>query len=96
MAVRVLDTLETERLILRPRRVSEAAIYHQLWTERDPRVPPHRRINPDGRPTVADIAAQLRAELEESGPGLLAVQRKDTADVIGYCGLIVHGKRVAG
>jgi len=91
MAVRVLDTLETERLILRPRRVSETAIYHQLWTERDPRVPPHRRINPDGRPTVADVAAQLRAELQASGPGLLAVQRKDTADVIGYCGLIVQG-----
>ncbi len=35
----VLDTLETDRLILRPRRVDEAAIYRQLWTERDPRVP---------------------------------------------------------
>ena len=89
--VRVLDPLETDRLILRPRRVAEAAIYHQLWTERDPRVPPHRRINPAGRPTVADIAAQLRAELAEPGPGLLAVERKGTADVIGYCGLIRHG-----
>jgi [ribosomal protein S5]-alanine N-acetyltransferase len=90
MAVRVLDTLETERLILRPRRVSEAAIYHQLWTERDPRVPPRRRISPDGRPTVSDIAAQLLVELEEPGLGLLAVERKDTADVIGYCGLLGH------
>ena len=84
--VPVLDTLETERLILRHRRVDEAAIYRQLWLERDPRVPPHRRIDPEGRPTVEDIAAQIRAEL-----GILAVERKGTADVVGYCGLIVHG-----
>ncbi len=85
----VLDTLETDRLILRRRRVEEAAVYRQLWTERDPRVPPHRRISPDGRPTVADIAAQVRAEGENSG--MLAVERKDTAEAIGYCGLYVPG-----
>ncbi len=89
--VRVLDTLETDRLILRRRTVGEAAIYRQLWTERDLRVPPHRRIDSDGRPTVADIAARIRAEREESGPGILAVERKGTADVIGYCGLTTHG-----
>ena len=89
--VRVLDTLETDRLILRHRRVGEAAIYRQLWAERDPRVPPHRRINSEGRPTVEDIAAQLRAERGEPGPGILAVERKGTADVIGYCGLTFHG-----
>lgn len=66
-------------------------IYRQLWTERDPRVPPHRRIDPEGRPTVEDIAAQIRAEREEPRPGILAVERKGTADVIGYCGLIFHG-----
>jgi ribosomal-protein-alanine N-acetyltransferase len=87
----VLDTLETDRLILRHSRVDEAAIYRRLWTERDPRVPPHRRISPEGRPTVADIAAQIRAEREEPGPGILAVERKGTADVIGYCGLVIHG-----
>ena len=89
--VPVLDTLETDRLILRHRRVDEAAIYRQLWTERDPRVPPHRQINPEGRPTVKDIAARIRVEREESGPAILAVERKGTADVIGYCGLIFHG-----
>ena len=86
-----MGTLETDRLILRRSRVGEAAIYRQLWTERDLRVPPHRRINSEGRPTVEDIAAQIRAEREEPGPGLLAVERKGTADVIGYCGLIIHG-----
>jgi RimJ/RimL family protein N-acetyltransferase len=68
--------------------VDEAAIYRQLWTERDPRVPPHRQIDPKCRPTVEDIAVQIRAEREESGPGILAVERKSTADVIGYCGLV--------
>jgi ribosomal-protein-alanine N-acetyltransferase len=89
--VRVLDTLETDRLILRRRRVGEAAVYRQLWAERDLRVPAHRRISSEGRPTVEDIAAQIRAEREEPGPGILAVERKGTADVIGYCGLTVHG-----
>lgn len=83
--------LETDRLILRRRRVDEACIYRRLWTERDPRVPPHRRIDPAGRPTVEDIAAQIRAEHAEAGPGILAVERKGTADVIGYCGLVFHG-----
>ena len=65
--VHVLDTLETDRLILRRSTVGEAAIYRQLWTERDPRVPPHRRINAEGRPAVEDIAAQIRAERDENG-----------------------------
>ncbi|HEX3513562.1 MAG TPA: GNAT family N-acetyltransferase [Trebonia sp.] len=89
--VRVPDILETDRLILRRSRAGDAAIYRQLWTERDLRVPPHRRVNSEGRPTVEDIAAQIRAERGESGPGLLAVERKGTADVIGYCGLTIHG-----
>jgi ribosomal-protein-alanine N-acetyltransferase len=83
--------LETDRLILRHPSVGDAVIYRQLWTERDPRVPPHRRINSAGRPTVADIAAQIRAARAEPGPGLLTVERKGTADVIGYCGLTIHG-----
>ena len=41
---------------------------------------------------MEDIAAQIRAESEVSGPGILAVERKGTADVIGYCGLTIHGK----
>ena len=89
--VRIPGTLETDRLILRHPGVSEAAIYRQLWTERDQRVPPHRRIDSEGRPTVEDIAAQICAEGEGSGPGLLAVERKGTGDVIGYCGLTSYG-----
>jgi RimJ/RimL family protein N-acetyltransferase len=85
------DTLETDRLILRPRRVDEASIYRQLWAERDPRVPPHRRIGPEGRPSVEDIAAQIRAAREDPRPGLLTVERKGSGDVIGYCGLVFDG-----
>ena len=85
------DALETDRLLLRPRRVAEAALYRRLWVERDPRVPAHRRIDADGRPSVADLALQLRAEQEASGPRLLAVERKGTWDVIGYCGLVPGG-----
>lgn len=88
---RTMNSLVTDRLILRRRREDEAAIYRQLWTERDPRVPPHRRISPDGRPTEAEVAAQIRVEDEAEGLGLLAVQRKDTGEVIGYCGLVFHG-----
>ncbi|UFU06337.1 GNAT family N-acetyltransferase [Ruania halotolerans] len=84
----VLDSLETERLLLRPRRVSEAAVYRHLWTERDPRVPAHRQISPDGRPTIAEVGEQIAGGGE---PGLLGVERKGTGDVIGYCGLIGHG-----
>ncbi|GCD20676.1 N-acetyltransferase [Cellulomonas algicola] len=83
--IRVPRALETDRLVLRPRSVDEAATYRRLWTERDLRVPAHRRIDADGRPTVADVAGQLADE-----PGLLAVRRRDTAEVIGYCGLIDH------
>lgn len=82
----VLETLETDRLVLRRRRVDEAGLYRRLWTERDARVPAHRRIDAAGRPSVEDIAAQLRAERE--GRGLLAVVRKDVGEVIGYCGLV--------
>ena len=79
--------LETDRLLLRPWRVAEAAVHRELWTERDPRVPPHRRIDADGHPTVAEIEDWIRAG-PPSSIGLPAVERKATQDVIGYCGLI--------
>ena len=84
-------SLETARLILRRPSVDDAAVYRRLWTERDPRVPTHRRISPEGRPTLADIAAQITADNDEAGSGLLTVQRKGTDDVIGYCGLTARG-----
>ncbi|MGW5744094.1 GNAT family N-acetyltransferase [Amycolatopsis sp. NPDC003861] len=75
--------LETDRLVLRPWRVAEAAVQRELWAERDPRVPPHRRIDAAGHPTVAELEEVIRASV-----GLLAVERKAAGDVIGYCGVI--------
>ncbi|WP_285724459.1 GNAT family N-acetyltransferase [Psychromicrobium xiongbiense] len=83
-----LNTLETGRLTLRSQRVSDAEVYRQLWTERDPRVPARRKIDAEGRPTVEDIAENIRRGTDHSEPRLLAVERKDAGDVIGYCGLI--------
>jgi ribosomal-protein-alanine N-acetyltransferase len=88
--------LETERLLLRPWRVSEAVIQRELWTERDPRVPAHRQIGADGRPTVADFEEGIRAAAKPSAIGLLAVVRKAGDDVIGYCGLIEGGPETEG
>lgn len=85
--------LETGRLLLRPWRVAEAVVQRELWTERDPRVPPHRRIGADGRPTVAELEDSIRAGRSS---GLLAVERKATRDVVGYCGLIDSGQGSAG
>jgi [ribosomal protein S5]-alanine N-acetyltransferase len=87
--------LETDRLLLRPWRVSEAAIQRELWTERDPRVPPHRRIDADGHPTIADLEEGIRAA-QPSSIGLLAVERRAAGDVIGYCGLVDSGRGAEG
>ena len=83
--------LETDRLLLRPWRVDEAAVQREMWIERDPRVPPHRRIDPEGHPTIADFEEAIRADLPATG-GLLAVERKADGDPIGYCGLVDSGR----
>lgn len=80
-------SLETDRLLLRAWRGSEAAIQRELWTERDQRVPAHRRIGADDRPTVADIEERIRAA-RPSTTGLLAIELKADGGVIGYCGLV--------
>ena len=87
--------LETGRLLLRPWRVAEAVVQHELWTERDRRVPPHRRIDADGHPTVTDLEESIRAN-QPSSTGLLAVERMAAGDVIGCCGLIDSGRGAEG
>jgi ribosomal-protein-alanine N-acetyltransferase len=76
--------------------VSEAAIQRELWTERDPRVPARRLIDADGRPTVADFEDAIRAAAAPSTIGLLAVERKADAVVVGYCGLVEGGPETEG
>lgn len=63
-------------------------MHRELWTERDPRVPPHRRIDADGHPTVAELQERIRAGRPPSTTGLLVVEVKVPRDVVGYCGLI--------
>jgi RimJ/RimL family protein N-acetyltransferase len=87
--------LETDRLRLRPWRTAEAVIQRELWTERDPRVPPHRRIDAEGHPTVADLEEYIRTS-RPSPLGLPALERKAEGDVIGYCGLIDSGRGAEG
>lgn len=62
--------LETDRLPLRPWQVSDAVVQHELWTERDSRVPPHRRIGAGGRPTIADLEDRIRSGSRPYGLGL--------------------------
>ncbi|MFL6159712.1 MAG: GNAT family N-acetyltransferase [Marmoricola sp.] len=83
--------LETDRLLLRGWRLSDAAVQRELWAERDPRVPPHRRIDAHGRPTLKDLEEWIR-DAGSSARGLLVVERKGVGDVIGYCGLVDSGR----
>jgi RimJ/RimL family protein N-acetyltransferase len=87
--------LETGRLLLRPWRVTEAVVLHELWAERDPRVPPGRRIDAEGHPTVAHLEDWIRSN-QPSSLGLLAIERKSDRDVIGYCGLIDSRRELDG
>jgi ribosomal-protein-alanine N-acetyltransferase len=75
--------LETARLSLRPWRVTDAAFQREMWLERDPRVPPHRRIDADGHPTITDIEESIRGAGPRSA-GLLVVERKDEGDALGF------------
>jgi CTP:molybdopterin cytidylyltransferase MocA/RimJ/RimL family protein N-acetyltransferase len=79
--------LETERLRLRPWRVTEAHVQRELWAERDPRVPARRRIDADGHPTLAEMEEWIASSPPPDSTGLLAVELRDGGDVIGYCGL---------
>ncbi|KQZ89766.1 GNAT family acetyltransferase [Phycicoccus sp. Root563] len=87
--------LPTKRLLLRPWRVSEAFVQRELWTERDPRVPTHRRLDGEGHPTLAELEEPIRTDGVWT-TGLLAVERRAEGDVIGYCGLVHSGRGSQG
>lgn len=80
--------IRTERLMLRPWTEADAAFHRALWTERDPRVPPHRRIDADGNPTVGDLAARIRSAPQDGPIRTLVVELRGTGEPLGYCGLI--------
>ncbi|GAA1147427.1 GNAT family N-acetyltransferase [Microbacterium natoriense] len=78
----------TERLTLRPWTVADAGFHRELWLERDPRVPPHRRIDADGHPTVEELAERIRRSPHEGPIGTLVVELRESGERLGYCGLI--------
>jgi [ribosomal protein S5]-alanine N-acetyltransferase len=80
--------LVTDRLLLRHWRESDAAVQHELWSERDPRVPPHRRLDAAGHPTVTELADRIRSG--RTPRELLLVELR-TGGVLGYCGLVEDG-----
>ncbi|MGN7976419.1 GNAT family N-acetyltransferase [Microbacterium sp. 22195] len=82
--------LRTRRLLLRNQQPTDAEVFHRLWTERDARVPAHRRLDGHGRPTADDIAEDIRTSGAISL--LLTVVRAEGRDVIGYAGLVFAGK----
>lgn len=81
--------LQTERLRMRRWRPSDAENYRGLWLERDPRA--RHRVGPDGRPTVDEMRERLVTNPlgAAEGLGLLPIERRDTGEFIGYCGLTV-------
>lgn len=87
--------METDRLLLRPWRVTDAAVLRELWTERDPRVPAHRRIDADGRPTLTELEQRI-GSTPPTSIGLLAVEPVGTGDVVGYCGLVDSARGTSG
>ena len=80
------DPIGTERLLLRPSTRADAEVFHRLWTERDARVPPWRRLDDDGHPTLAEVAAQI-----DDDRGLFTIVRRATGDPLGYAGLVGRG-----
>lgn len=65
-------------------------MHRQLWSERDPRVPPRRRISPDGRPTLSDLEDWIRLYESLPAPGLLVLEHKESGAGLGYCGLVTN------
>ncbi|WP_131106601.1 GNAT family N-acetyltransferase [Ornithinimicrobium sufpigmenti] len=68
---------------------------HQLWNERDPRVPPRRRIDTEGHPTVSELAESIRSDRPHVDRSARHGARGD-GEAIGYCGLVDSGRAVPG
>ena len=78
--------LVTERLSLRRWRPDDAKVLHALWRERDPRVPPHRRLDEHGQPVVATLAERIAAD--ETGSMFAIDLAAAAGTTIGCCGLV--------
>lgn len=79
--------LETARLRLRLWQEADAAWWRQLVGERAGQLP-----DPDA---ARERIIGARAAALINGIGMLAAQRKDTGDYIGYCGLLIGRSTLA-
>lgn len=80
------EVASSERLVLREMLPSDASLLRELWESRDARTPPHRRISPDGHPTVAELEASIRDSGDDRR--LFVVELRSTDEPVGYCGLV--------
>lgn len=75
--------IETDRLLLRPLTRHHAGLLVELHA--DPRV--NRFVPAFTRPQALTRLAEIERQWAERGHGLCAVERKDTGEFIGRCGL---------
>jgi ribosomal-protein-alanine N-acetyltransferase len=81
-----MSTLETERLILRPLEAGDLPAYRKLWG--NPAVTRWLSSSEQFGPEVADRAlAAWTKHLHEHGYAPWAVVHKETAKLMGHCGL---------
>lgn len=81
MASRVV----TERLVLEPFRMTDAALYAELIGERGPGARGFGTTVDGARRNIARMARAVK----DSGIGFLAIRLAEEGDLIGYCGLVV-------
>lgn len=80
-------TLETGRLVLRPLSTDDADALHRVSNE-----PDVRRYLWDDEPveeaTIRDLIAQGVRMFTEEGIGLFGVRRRESEDLLGFCGFV--------
>ncbi|MEG3122678.1 GNAT family N-acetyltransferase [Sphingomonas sp. GB1N7] len=75
--------IETERLILRPQTPADRAALHAMWA--DPLV--MADLGPVKSATDSDAAIARHLGYGDVGLGFWAVERRDSGETIGFCGL---------
>ena len=74
---------ETERLIVRPAVIADAALFHDLWT--DPRVMANVGFPTGLRVTVDEIRARISRQPDSEFERLLVVVLRETGRTLGEC-----------
>lgn len=75
--------IETERLILRPQEASDRAALHAIWA--DPAV--MATLGPVKTAADSDATIARHRGYGEVGLGFWVVERRDSGETIGFCGL---------